>query len=248
MLNKPTRCRFVRALLPDSLLKENIMAKANEAAVAPAQSAIPGVNAVAVPEPVVLTESELETIEQLGRDYWMAEDAKTTAERKLSQCDTALFDILKGVDYRRFMAIRAAYITGCRDKGAPNDEAAERTFQRAVNRLGNSFGYEKPKAESEAAKRMAEKRAALAKQYELKTDGQLIEEKNALVAFGDTKSMRKAIEIQKELERREKPVLDAAQTARKAILDKLVTRAKELAKAGTDDADAKLTAALLALS
>lgn len=224
------------------------MAKATQADVAPAQSAIPGVNAVAVPEPVVLTASELETIEQLGRDYWMAEDAKTTAERKLSQCDTALFDILKGVDYKRYMAIRAAYITGCRDKGAPSDEAAERTFQRAVNRLGSSFGYEKPKAESEAAKRMAEKRAQLAAAYATKTDGELIEEKKELAEKGDTKSMRRAIEIQKELERREKPVLDAAQTARKAILDKLVTRAKELAKAGTADADQKLTAALLALS
>lgn len=224
------------------------MAKATQADVAPAQSAIPGVNAVAVPEPIVLTAAELETIEQLGRDYWMAEDAKTTAERKLSQCDTALFDILKGVDYKRYMAIRAAYITGCRDKGAPSDEAAERTFQRAVNRLGSSFGYEKPKAESEAAKRMAEKRAQLAAAYATKTDGELIEEKKELAEKGDTKSMRRAIEIQKELERREKPVLDAAQTARKAILDKLVTRAKELAKAGTADADQKLTAALLALS
>lgn len=224
------------------------MAKATQADVAPAQSAIPGVNAVVVPEPVVLTASEIETIEQLGRDYWMAEDAKTTAERKLSQCDTALFDILKGVDYKRFMAIRAAYITGCRDKGAPSDEAAERTFQRAVNRLGNSFGYQKPKAESAAAERMAKKRAELAAAYATKTDGELIEQKKELTDKGDTKSMRQAIEIQKELERREKPVLDAAQTARKAILDKLITRAKDLAKAGTADADEKLTRALLALS
>jgi hypothetical protein len=217
-------------------------------AVQAAQSAIPGVNAAPAAEAPVLFPNELETIEQLGRDYWMAEDAKTVAERKLSQCDTALFDWLKGADYKRFMAIRAAYITGCRDKGAPTDEAAERTFQRAVNRLGNSFGFEKPKAESEAAKKMAAKREALAKQFEAKTDGELIEQRNSLVAFGDTKSLKQATEIAKEIERREKPVLDAAQTARKAVLDKLVTRAKELAKAGTPDADEKLTAALLALS
>jgi hypothetical protein len=127
-----------------------------------------------VAEAPILSPAELETIEQLGRDYWMAEDAKTVAERKLSQCDTALFDFLKGVDYKRFMAVRAAYITGCRDKGAPNDEAAERTFQRAVNRLGNSFGYEKPKAESEAAKKMAAKRAALQALYETKSDEQMM--------------------------------------------------------------------------
>lgn len=224
------------------------MAKANQAVVAPAQSAIPGVNAAPAADAVVLSQSELETIEQLGRDYWSAEDAKTVAERKLSQCDTALFDFLKGVDYKRFMAIRAAYITGCRDKGAPNDEAAERTFQRAVNRLGSSFGYEKPKAESEAAKKMAAKREALAAMYASKTDDELTTEKNQWVAMGDPASLKKAGEIAKEQERRAKPVLDAEETARKAVLDKLVTRAKELAKARTADADEKLTRALLAMS
>lgn len=217
-------------------------------AVAAAQSAIPGVIEAPAADVAVLTASELETIEQLGRDYWMAEDAKTQAERSLSRCDTALFDIVKGVDYKRFIAIRAAYVTGCRDKGAPSDEAAAKIWERAINRIGNSCGFERPKAESEAAKRMAAKRAALAKQFEAKTDGELIEQRNALVAHGDTKSLKQATEIAKEIERREKPVLDAAQTARKAVLDKLVTRAKELAKAGTPDADDKLTAALLALS
>lgn len=217
-------------------------------AVAAAQSAIPGVNAAPAEDAVVLTAAELETIEQLGRDYWSAEDAKTVAERKLSQCDTALFDFLKGVDYKRFMAIRAAYITGCRDKGAPNDEAAERTFQRAVNRLGSSFGYEKPKAESEAAKKMAAKREALAALYASKSDEQLVHEKNQWVAMGDPASLKKAAEIAKEQDRRAKPVLDAEETARKAVLDKLLTRAKELAKARTADADEKLTRALLAMS
>jgi hypothetical protein len=213
-------------------------------AVAAAQSAIPGVNEAPVAEAPILSPAELETIEQLGRDYWMAEDAKTVAERKLSQCDTALFDFLKGVDYKRFMAVRAAYITGCRDKGAPNDEAAERTFQRAVNRLGNSFGYEKPKAESEAAKKMAAKRAALQALYESKSDEQLTTEKNQWTAMGDPTSLKKAAEIAKEQERRAKPVLDAEESARKAVLDKLITRAKELAKARTADADDKLIRAL----
>jgi len=221
------------------------MAKANIVA---AQSAIPGVNAAPAADVAVLSAAELETVEQLGRDYWMAEDAKTQAERSLSRCDTALFDIVKGVDYKRFMAVRAAYVTGCRDKGAASDEAAAKVWERAINRISNSCGFERPKAESEAAKRMAAKREALAKQFESKSDGELIEQRNALVAFGDTKSLKQATEIAKEIERREKPVLDAAQTARKAILDKLVTRAKELAKAGTADADNKLTAALLALS
>lgn len=217
-------------------------------AVQTAQSAIPGVNAVELPSAeVVLLPAELETIEQLGRDYWVAEDAKQIAERKLSQCDTALFDLVKGVGYRRFVAIRAAYVTGCRDKGAPSDEAASKVWERAINRIMSSCGFERPKSESEAAKRMAAKRAEQVAKFAEKSDGELVETRAALLSKGDSKSVKAAMEIVKEIERREKPLLDAAETARKALLDKLIKRAKELAKAGTDDADQKLTTALLAL-
>ena len=43
-------------------------------------------------------------------------------------------------------------------------------------------------------------------------------------------------------------MLDAEESARKAVLDKLVARAKELAKARTADADDKLIRALQAMS
>jgi hypothetical protein len=215
-------------------------------AIVAAQTAIPGVELPSAE--VVLSPVELETIEQLGRDYWVAEDAKQIAERKLSQCDTALFDIVKGVGYRRFVAIRAAYVTGCRDKGAPTDEAASKVWERSINRIMSSCGFERPKSESEAAKRMAAKRAEQVAKFADKSDGELIETRAALLSKGDSKSVKAAMEIVKEIERREKPILDAAETARKAVLEQLVKRAKELAKAGTDDADAKLTAALLALS
>jgi hypothetical protein len=215
-------------------------------AIVAAQTAIPGVELPSAE--VVLSPVELETIEQLGRDYWVAEDAKQVAERKLSQCDTALFDIVKGVGYRRFVAIRAAYVTGCRDKGAPTDEAASKVWERSINRIMSSCGFERPKSESEAAKRMAAKRAEQVAKFADKSDGELIETRAALLSKGDSKSVKAAMEIVKEIERREKPILDAAETARKAVLEQLVKRAKELAKAGTDDADAKLTAALLALS
>lgn len=218
-------------------------------AIVAAQTAIPGVEAVELPSAeVVLSPAELETVEQLGRDYWVAEDAKQIAERKLSQCDTALFDLVKGVGYRRFVAIRAAYVTGCRDKGAPSDEAASKVWERAINRIMSSCGFERPKSESEAAKRMAAKRAEQVAKFAEKSDGELLETRAALLSKGDSKSVKAAMEIVREIERREKPILDAAETARKAVLEQLVKRAKELAKAGTDDADAKLTAALLALS
>jgi hypothetical protein len=191
--------------------------------------------------------SLVETVEQLGRDYWTAEDAKIRAERSLASCDVALFDLVKGLAYAEFKIIRGLFVNGCRDKGAPSDEAASKSWERAINRIGTSCGFERPKATSEAATRMAAKRAEQAKVFEAKSDGDLLEEKQALLAKGDTKSLDQAKAITKEIERREKPALDAEETARKAVRDKIITRAKELAKACTADADAKLTAALLAL-
>lgn len=190
----------------------------------------------------------VETLEQLGRDYQMAEDAKAKAERSLSKCDVALFDIVKGLAYAEFKIVRAHFVNGCRDKGSPSDEAASKTWERAINRIGSSCGFERPKATSEAAERMAKKRAEQAKKFEALSDGELIEKRAELAAKGDTKSLAEARVIAKELETREKPAIDAAQSARVAVRDKLITRAKELCKAGTADADEKLIAALQALS
>ena len=67
------------------------MANANQA-VAPAQSAVASATAE------LFGSAEIETIEQLGRDYWVAEDAKAKAERKIGSCDVALFDIVKGMN------------------------------------------------------------------------------------------------------------------------------------------------------
>jgi hypothetical protein len=197
---------------------------------------------------VLLDPSEMETIEQLGRDYWVAEDAKARAERSLGQCDVSLFDLVKGRDYLTFMAIRSAYVTGCRDKGAPSDEAAAKVWERAVNRIVKTCGFERPKAESKAAKAMSEKRAKQLAELQAKTDNQLEIELTAAVEAGTVESLRKAQALAQEKARREKPVLEAEAVARKAVLDKLLERAKELAKAKTSDADAKLQAALLALS
>lgn len=223
------------------------MSKPTEA-VQTALSAIPGVNLEVPNDAVVLTAAEIETIEQLGREFWIHTETLERTNRSLSQCEAALFDLVRGVDYRHFMAIRGVYITGCRDKGAPSDEAAAKVWERAINRIVTSCGFVRPKSESEAAKRMAAKRAEQAAKFAEKSDGELLETRTALLAKGDSKSVKAAMEIVREIERREKPILDAAEAARKAVLDKLVKRAKELAKAGTDDADAKLTAALLALS
>jgi hypothetical protein len=189
----------------------------------------------------------VETIEQLGRDYWTAEDAKIRAEKSLASCDVSLFDLVKGLAYAEFKTVRGLFVNGCRDKGAPTDDAASKSWERAINRIGTSCGFERPKATSESAERMAKKRAEQAKVFEAKSDGELLEEKQALLAKGDTKSIAQAQAVAKEIERREKPLLDAEDIARKSVRDKIIARAKELAKAGTADADAKLTSALLAL-
>lgn len=244
MLNKATSCRFVRALCP-FLYWRFIMSKA----IVAAQSALPGVEAVVdLFDGAPIDPSMVETIEQLGREYWTHQEAIERATRSMAQCDTALFDLVNGKPYVEFMTIRKYYVTGCRDKGAPSDEAAAKVWERSINRIMSSCGFERPKSESEAAKRMAAKRAEQAAKFADKSDGELIEARAALLAKGDSKSVKAAMEIVKEIERREKPALDAAESARKVILDQLVKRAKELAKAGTDDADQKLTAALLALS
>jgi hypothetical protein len=211
-------------------------------AVAPAQSA------VAEAVVALLSPELLETVEQLGRDVQVAEDGKAQAERKLGQCDVALFDILNGENYVFFKAVSAAFINGMRDKGCPTDDAAERAFQRAVKRIETSCSYVKPKAETKAAKAMSEKRAKLQAELDGKTPVALELELTAALEDGSASALKRATVLRSELDKRNKPLLEAEDIARKAVLDKLVTRAKELAKAKTADADAKLEAALLALS
>jgi hypothetical protein len=94
---------------------------------------------------------------------------------------------------------------------------------------------------------MAEKRAKEAQEFEAKSADDLDKEKTELLQKGDNKSVTRVKLINKEIERRAKPTLDAEDTARKAVRDKIIARAKELAKAGTADADDRLTRALLAL-
>ena len=210
-------------------------------AVAPAQSAV--AEAVAL-----LSASEIETIEQLGRDVQVAEEGKAIAERKLSQCDVALFDFVSGRDYPAFMAVRGAFVNGMRDKGCPTDDAAGKSWTRAIARIESSCGFVRPKAETKAAKAMSEKRAKALAELQAKSEDQLQIELDSAIAEGTAGALKKATALRAEIDKRNKPALDAADTARKALLDKVVARAKELAKAKTADADAMLEAALDAMT
>jgi hypothetical protein len=190
----------------------------------------------------------VETLEQLGREYWSATDAQLAAERSLGQCDVALFDHVKGLKYPDFMFVRKLFVTGCRDMGAETDDAAGKVWERAVGRIITSCGFVRPKSESKDAERIAAKRAEEIKKFEAKSDGVLLEEKAALLAKGDVKSLKAAQAVAKELERREKPALEAVVKDCAALRDKLIARAKEVAKLGTEGSVELLTAALNALS
>jgi hypothetical protein len=216
------------------------MTQVNQA-VAPAQSAV----AAAIS---LLSISELETIEQLGRDYWVITETREAADRKLAQCDVALFDLVDARDYPAFMAVRQAYVTGCRDKGAASDEAAAKPWEAAIKRITASCGFVKPTSQGRTAKAMSEKRAKALAELQAKTEDQLQIELDSAISEGTAGALKKATALKSELDKRNKPALDAADTARKALLDKVVARAKELAKAKTDDADALLEAALDAMS
>ena len=205
------------------------------------------VSAVAV-EAVMFNESEIETIEQLGRDYQVAEDAKAKAERTLGSCDVALFDIVKGLNYVQFMKVREYFVTGCRDKGCPTDDAAGQVWVRAINRITTSCNFVRPKAESKDAKRMSEKAAKQAAELAAIPDDEIANLRASLISKGDDKSLKQAVVLGKEIARREKPEIDARAAGIKALRDKLIERVKDLAKAGTADAEDKLIAALNALS
>ena len=206
------------------------MAKANQA-VAPAQSAV---GSVVVAE--LFTSPEIETIEQLGRDFQMAEDAKQKAERSLGKCDVALFDIVNGLNYVQFMKVREHFVTGCRDKGCPTDDAAGQVWVRAINRITTSCGFVRPKAESKDAKRMSDKAAKQAEAMAKLSDLELEAKRTELIEKGDTASLREATALSKEIDKRAKPEMDKAKAEAKQLADTIRARVSDLVKASTPDA------------
>ena len=150
------------------------------------------------------------------------------------------------IDYPEFMKVREIYAGAAFDGGAATLDAAGKVWERAISRL-IGLGFVRPVAQSKDAVRIAAKRAEEIAKFEKKSDGVLLEEKAALVAKGDSKSYKAAMAIAKELERREKPVTEAIVKDCAVLRDKLIARAKEVAKLGTEDSVSALTTALFAL-
>jgi len=184
-----------------------------------------------------------QTIFAIGEETLAAETAMARGKEALDVLDANLHDIVKGLPYTEFMLVRDFHKAGAIDKGR-TDDAAQKIWERQVNRMISAFDFVKPKSESKDAVRKAEaKEKEIAKLAEF-GDGELTDLKADLLAKGDAKSLREALKLNKEIERRNATELDAAKAQRKALADKLIARVKELSKAGTDDADALLISAL----
>lgn len=95
---------------------------------------------------------------------------------------------------------------------------------------------------------MSEKAAKQAAELAAIPDDEIANLRASLISKGDDKSLKQAVVLGKEIARREKPEIDARAAGIKALRDKIVERVKDLAKAGTQDAEDKLVAALNALS
>jgi hypothetical protein len=177
-----------------------------------------------------------QTIFAIGEETLAAETAMARGKEALDVLDANLHDIVKGLPYTEFMLVRDFHKAGAIDKGK-SDDAAQKIWERQVNRMGSAFDFVKPKSESKDAERKAAAKAAeIAKLAEF-GDGELTDLKSVLLARGDAKSVREAQKLIKEIDRRNATELDAVKAQRKALSDKLIARVKELTKAGTDDAD-----------
>lgn len=185
---------------------------------------------------------------------WETVDGKSVKART-AKLDMAGSPVLKDnkpvmvfvpIAYPEYLQVRSWAIAKYFDCGAPTTDAAERQWERQINRL-RALGWQSPKAKTADAERMAAKRAAEAAKYADKGDGELLDLKAELIAKGDVKAMREATAIAKEIERREKPEQDQMLADIKVIHDALKKRAAEWAKSGSAEGLARLTAASLAL-
>lgn len=186
---------------------------------------------------------------------WETVDGKSIKIRR-AKCDMQGEPVLKDgkpvmvfvpIAYPEYLQIRSWGVAKYFDSGAASTEAAEKQFERQINRLV-ALGWERPRSKSVDAERMAKKRAEQAAKFAGKSDGELLEQKAELVAKGDVKSMSEATAIAKEMAERAKPEVAKLQADIKLLHDTLKKAASDWVKAGTAESVEKLTAAILALA
>ena len=165
-----------------------------------------------------------------------AELLMAQGKQALDVLDSNLHDIVKGLPYDQFMLVRDFHKAGSIDKGK-SDDSAQKIWERQVNRMKSTFEFVTPKSQAKDAERKAAKRAEDIAKLATVSDGELLDLRDAHLRKGDSKSIAQAQKLAKELERRNASDLDAEKAQRKMTVDKIITRVKELSKAGTDDAD-----------
>ena len=188
-----------------------------------------------------------QTIFAIGEETLAAEILMAKGEEARAILDQNLFDIVKGLPYTEFMLVRDFHKAGAIDKGK-TDDAAQKIWERQIKRLGTTFDFVVPKSESKDAVRKAEAKAKEVAKLAEFSDDDLESRKAELLTKGDDKSCTMVKKINAELTRRNAADIAQATAERVAIRDKLIARVKELAKAGTDDADSLLIQALHMLS
>jgi hypothetical protein len=180
-----------------------------------------------------------ETIFCIGEETLAAESLMAQGKQALDVLDANLHDIIKGLPYDQFMLVRDFHKAGSIDKGK-SDDAAQKIWERQINRCGSTFDFVKPKSESKDAERKAAKRAEEIGKLAAFGDGELLDLRDAHLRKGDSKSIAQAQKLAKELERRNADSLEVEKAQRKMMVDKIIARVKDLGKAGTEDADALL--------
>ena len=177
-----------------------------------------------------------ETIFCIGEETLAAESLMAQGKQALDVLDSNLHDIVKGLPYEQFMLVRDYHKAGSIDKGR-SDDAAQKIWERQVNRMMSTFDFVKPKSQAKDAERKAAKRAEEVKALAAVSDGELIELRDGLLGQATKKSVDAAQKYLKEIDRRNADALEVEKAQRKMTVDKIIARVKELSKAGTDDAD-----------
>lgn len=182
----------------------------------------------------------------IGEQTYAAEKMLERGEELLDTLAGNMFDIVCDLPYDQFMIVRDFYKAGIIDKGR-TDDAAQKMFERTCTRMtklftvkdpaGVAIAWKKPVSVSPDATRKAAKRAEDIAKLATVSDGELLDLRDALLGKADSKSIAQAQKLAKEFERRNASDLEGEKIQRKATMDKIIARVKELSKAGTDDAD-----------
>ena len=199
-------------------------------------------SAVAVPVAMIGDRPAVElqdTIFTIGEEVLAAEGLMAQGKQALDVLDSNLHDIIKGLPYDQFMIVRDFYKAGVIDKGR-SDDAAQKMWERSVNRCKSAFEFVTPKSQAKDAERKAAKRAQEIQKLAAVSDGELLDLRDAHLRKADSKSIAQAQKLTKELERRNSDSLEVEKAQRKMMVDKIIARVKDLGKAGTEDADTLL--------